>query len=406
MDISRDIHTDLLLKHGQVQASPQHAALLNKQPVTKFVSAVDPEPVTAGYQVKLTGYAEFIRLRESTMATSQEMDNLLRGLRSMPRPPSAKILKGSVSTFMLANESYRVDYRVASGEVVVYNIQLINKFQMQRDRLEKPALYRVARNRQGVWQVSGKVEKIATDYAAVNGQSNNLTKATWLMASHLEYEFKALQEYTLFHNPSVGVGGDSWESLRDKMGFTTPVTRKFAKVLAAAQEQGASTQWVAHSQGGVIFSEGVRYLLNGSSSSAFHKLQLNGIRNLDKGVLLNKHSVVFHGNANNNVRSKLLLDRAGIKVLAIRANDYDLVPNILGANTFNPRKLIGSVVYVNHVLSGSVAQSPHTLAQTQAQWKRNMDTGPGKGRNLVQKGFHKADAGVNKVVKSVANYLP
>jgi len=265
MDSSRDIHTDLLLTHGNVQTSPQHAALLNKQGISKFVSTVDQGLVTAGYLVRLTGYAEFIRLRESTTGDFRALDNLLRGLRSMPRPPSAEVLKGSVSTFMLINEAYRVDYRIANGEVIVYNIQLIDKLQLQRDRLEKPALYRVARNSQGIWHVSGKVDKVITTYAAVNGQSNNLTKATWLMASHLEYEFKQLQEYTLFHNPSVGVGGDTWESFRDKMGFTTAVTRKFSKVLAVTQEQGSSTQWVVHSQGGVIFAEGVRYLLNGSS---------------------------------------------------------------------------------------------------------------------------------------------
>lgn len=190
------------------------------------------------------------------------------------------------------------------------------------------------------------------------------------------------------------------------MGFTTAVTRKFSKVLAATQEQGSSTQWVVHSQGGAIFAEGVRYLLNGSSSSALHKLQLNGIRNPEKGALLDKHSVAFHGNANNNLRSKLLLDRAGIKVLAIRANDYDVVPNFFGVNTLNPRKLIGSVIYANHASSGSVAQSPHTLMQTQAQWKKNMDGGPGKGRNIVQKGFNNVDTSLEKIVKSVANYLP
>lgn len=406
MDSSRNIHTDLLLTHGNVQTSPQHAALLNKQGISKFVSTVDQGLVTAGYLVRLTGYAEFIRLRESTTGDFRALDNLLRGLRSMPRPPSAEVLKGSVSTFMLINEAYRVDYRIANGEVMVYNIQLIDKLRLQRDRLEKPALYRVARNNQGIWHVSGKVDKVTTTYAAVNGQSNNLTKATWLMASHLEYEFKQLQEYTLFHNPSVGVGGDTWESFRDKMGFTTAVTRKFSKVLAVTQEQGSSTQWVVHSQGGAIFAEGVRYLLNGSSSSALHKLQLNGIRNPEKGSLLDKHSVAFHGNANNNLRSKLLLNRAGIKVLAIRANDYDVVPNFFGVNTLNPRKLIGSVVYANHASSGSVAQSPHTLMQTQEQWKKNMDEGPGKGRNIIQKGFNKVDTSLEKIVKSVANYLP
>jgi len=122
--------------------------------------------------------------------------------------------------------------------------------------------------------------------------------------------------------------------------------------------------------------------------------------------LLDKHSVAFHGNANNNLRSKLLLNRAGIKVLAIRANDYDVVPNYFGVNTLNPRKLIGSVVYANHASSGSVAQSPHTLMQTQEQWKKNMDEGPGKGRNIIQKGFNKVDTSLEKIVKSVANYLP
>src|SRR5690606_7095462 len=142
-----------------------------------------------------------------------------------------QVLKGSVSTYKLENGAYRIDYRIANGEVLVYNIQLVDRVQSQRDRLEKPALYHVKRNNQGVWQVSNKVNNVSTSHAAVNGQSNNLTKATWLMGAHLEYEFKSLQEYTLFHNPSVGGIGDTWESLRDKLGFTTGVTRQFAKVL-------------------------------------------------------------------------------------------------------------------------------------------------------------------------------
>ena len=404
MDTSQDIHTQLLLKHGAVQTSPQHAAMLNSQSISRFISTVDQGPVVAGYQVKLTGYAEFIRARERSTNEYRDLDDLLKSLRALPRSSHAQILKGSVSTYKLENGAYRVDYRIANGEVLVYNIQLIDKVQSQRDRLEQAGLYRVRKNNQGIWQVNGKAEKISTTYAAVNGQSNNLTKATWLMGAHLEYEFKSLQEYTLFHNPSVGGIGDTWESFRDKMGITTVVTRHFAKVLADTQAQDNQTQWIAHSQGGVIFSEAVRYLLNGSSSWMFHKGRLNGLRAPEKGKLLDKHSIAFHGSANNTLRSKPLFSRAGVTVLAIRSNDYDLVPNIIGMNTLNPRKILGAVLYSNHVTSGSVLQSPHTLMQSQESWRHNMENGPGKGRNAIQKVFNKIETSIAK--KSKPNYLP
>lgn len=404
MDTSQDIHTQLLLKHGAVQTSPQHAAMLNSQSISRFVSTVDQGPVVAGYQIRLTGYAEFVRVQELATYYYSRLDDLLRSLRSLPRSPDSKVLKGSISTYMLENDAYRVDYRIANGEVVVYNIQLVNRLQKQRDRLEQAGLYRIKKNNQGIWQVNGKAEQISTAYAAVNGQSNNLTKATWLMGAHLEYEFKNLQEYTLFHNPSVGGIGDTWESFRDKMGITTTVTRHFAKVLADTQAQDNKTRWIAHSQGGVIFAEAVRYLLNGSSSWMFNRGRLNGLRAPEKGKLLDKHSIAFHGSANNNLRSKPLFSRAGVTVLAIRSNDYDLVPNIIGMNTLNPRKILGAVLYSNHVMSGSVLQSPHTLMQSQESWRHNMENGPGKGRNAIQKVFNKIETSIAK--KSKPNYLP
>ncbi|MGM8228869.1 hypothetical protein ACSV5M_19975 [Cellvibrio sp. ARAG 10.3] len=404
MDTSQDIHTQLLLRHSAVQTSPQHAAMLNSQTNKKFISTIDKTQHPAGYKVTLTGYAGFILARESATSDYQSLDGLLRQLRAIPRSPSANILKGSISTFKLENNAYRIDYRIANGEVVVYNIQLIDKLQKQRDRLEQASLYHVKRNNQGIWQIKAKTDKVSTPYAAVNGQSNNLTKAAWLMGAHLEYEFKNLREYTLFHNPSDGGIGDTWESFRDKMGITTAVTRHFAKVLSNTQAQDNKTQWIAHSQGGVIFAEAVRYLLNGSSSWMFNKGRLNGLRTPDKGKLLDRHSIVFHGNANNNLRSKPLFSRAGVKVLAIRSNDYDMVPNIIGMNTLNPRKIIGSVLYSNHVMSGSVLQSPHTLMQSQASWRHNMDNGPGKGRNGIQKVFNKIETSIAS--QSRPNYLP
>lgn len=406
MDTNNNIYTELLIKHGAVQTQPKYAAVLNEDEMSPFISKLDGGLTSAGYAVILTGYAEFILEKESERPAYDELDKLLRGLRSMPRDPKAKKLKGSVSTFTLKNDNFRVDYRIGNGQVVVYNIEPVDRLQKMRDKMEQVAIYLVKRNDRGIWQVAGKVDKVSTAYAAVNGQSNNLTKATWLMGQHLEFQYKNLNEYTLFHNPSIGGVGDTWESLRDKMGVTTPVTKKFAKLLAETQANNNATKWIAHSQGGVIFAEGVRYLLNGSSSWALNNFQLNGMRNAAKGKLLDKHSIAFHGNANNNARSKLLMDRAGITVIPGQATDYDFVRNIIGMNTLNPRKLLGSIVYSNHVTGGSINQSPHTLAQTQEQWKNNMNSGPGKGRGIVQKGFNKIDPTAKKTTKAAPNYLP
>jgi hypothetical protein len=192
MDTSVDIYTELLIKHGAVQTQPKQAVELNSGLMTKFTSLVDSGPSSSGYQVKLTGYAEFIRERELQANEYQQLDNLLRGLRSGPRTADAKVLKGSNSTFKMENKSYRVDYRVGNGEVVVYNIEPRDKLQLARDKAEQMGVYLVRRNDQGIWQVASKVEKVTTSYAAVNGQSNNLTQATWLMGQHLEFQYKTL----------------------------------------------------------------------------------------------------------------------------------------------------------------------------------------------------------------------
>ena len=133
---------------------------------------------------------------------------------------------------------------------------------------------------------------------------------------------------------------------------------------------------------------------------------MNGIRSAEKGKLLDKHSIAFHGNANNNIRSKLLMDRAGISVIPGQATDYDFVRNIIGMNTVNPRRILGSIIYSNHVTGGSINQSPHTLAQTQEQWKNNMDKGPVNGRGIVQRPFNRIDPAAKKTTKATPNYLP
>ena len=406
--MANDINT-LLFTHGAIQTSPEQVIQLNKQaPAVFFDHTVASSPTKAGYQVMLSGYCAYIQKNEMGTNSYRNLLSLLNQLVSMPRSEKAYVLKGSVTTFSLSNDFYRVDYRIYSGQVEVFNIQPTDRLQLQRDRLEKTAVYKVKKNSSGVWAVGQRMgETVDTKYAAVNGQSNNLAKATWLMGKHLEHAYgKGFNEYTLFHNPSVGGMGDTWESVRDKFGFTTGVTKKFAGLLEKAQQKSSDTYWVAHSQGGLIFTEGVRYLLNGKSSWALNQLSLNGRRIPNKGEFLDKQKVTFHGNANNNMRSKFLFDRAGVEVVAVKGHDYDFVTNIIGLNTANPRKFAGSLVYASHVFNGSISQSPHTTVQSHESWEKNMLNGPGKGRSPIQKAFNALEKGAQKTVNIIKNYLP
>ncbi|WP_413662607.1 hypothetical protein ACG1BZ_15500 [Microbulbifer sp. CNSA002] len=112
-----------------------------------------------------------------------------------------------------------------------------------------------------------------TEYAAINGMLNELDYATELMGAHVQHAFgKGVTEFTLFHNPTGDLLADGWESFRDKIGWTTDVAKQFSAVLGNIQSRGKGVSWVAHSQGGIIFSEAVRY--NGGNLSnlrvAFH----------------------------------------------------------------------------------------------------------------------------------------
>lgn len=403
-------NTFLVLAHGHIQTSPEHIQQLNHLPAQQFIPLRrNDDSHLAGYMVFLSGYAQYILKKESYTKEYVWLSALMNSLRSTPRPVDGYTLRNSVTVRSVSNDFYRVDYRIYSGQVEVFNIQTVDRLQKVRDRLEKPSLYVIHRGESNTWEISRKVsgDAVPTPHAALNGQSNNLTKATWLMGTHLEHEFGAeLKEFTLFHNPSRGGMLDTWESVRDKFGFTTALTRQFAKILEKAQQKRENTNWVVHSQGGLIFCEAVRYLFNGNSSWALNGLRLNGINASDKTGFLDKQRVAFHCNANNNSRSQLLLDRAGIEVLAIRQHDYDIVANVVGGNTLNPRKILGSFLYSNLVFTGSVPQSPHTTVQTQTVWERNMDAGPGKGRNALQEIVHSAAQAVKSTMTLASNYLP
>ena len=132
----------------------------------------------------------------------------------------------------------------------------------------------------------------------------------------------------------------------DKLGFTTPVTKQFSQVLSDVQLRGKNENWVAHSQGGVIFSEAVRY--NGGN--------------------LSKNSVTFDSGANNKWVTDYYLQKAGInsgKDTIYNNSPFDFVPNVIGLNG-NLLEMLGSTVAIP-LLFMSPAWSPHTLPNKPAE---------------------------------------
>jgi len=166
------------------------------------------------------------------------------------------------------------------------------------------------------------------------------------MANHVVNTFgKHVKEYTLFHNPSDGGTWDTYESFLDKTGRTTGVTKEFSKALSCVQSSNSAVSWVAHSQGGTIFTQAVKYHLD------------NG------GGKLDKNSVQFNGGANNQNHTNQILSQAGVKVLKFNNHPYDIVPQIIGWNHGGSiSKIVGSIVHVP--LLASQRLSPHTLPYT------------------------------------------
>ncbi|CUA85364.1 RHS repeat domain-containing protein [Pseudidiomarina woesei] len=203
-------------------------------------------------------------------------------------------------------------------------------------------LYKVVKVK-GKWQIAGEVDSVTTAHAAVNGILNEADRAAGLMGDHLEhaYEDDEITEYTLYHNPTEGVFWDSWETFRDKMGWTTDVAKGLARVLDDTQKAGIRVKWVAHSQGGAIFAEAVRYL----------------------GKDLSNTTVAFHASASNTWMTKRIMASSNVSIRGFLNHPGDAVPNIIGLNTANPFKIIRSIWNAPSLVGSENDPywSPHTM---------------------------------------------
>ncbi len=273
---------------------------------------------------------------------------------------------------------YLIRFEVVGDKIVVDDIYFDDQLLKPQlvPGMERNALYRVARKSEArfgerlldevpdpvaairrAWDTvePQPVHRVATRHAAVNGMQNDLSKAAWLMGTHVDVAYAAdsPQEYTLFHNPSDGFYEDVYECAWDKRA-ANPLARfgrssysanvnHLAAALQEAQQRGHKTQWVAHSQGAIVFARAVdlhRHLHGGS---------------------LNMHSVSLHGTGCKVAPARQSCDRAGIKVLAARNNPFDGVPGALGGNSLGPSGLYRAIKFSKLIAGDDPLASPHTL---------------------------------------------
>jgi len=196
------------------------------------------------------------------------------------------------------------------------------------------------------------------------------------MGNHITEMFKQdnVKEFTLFHNPSDGGFWDTYESSLDKKHQTTAVSKQFSSVLGNVQKNEKPVKWLAHSQGGLIFSEASRYYWENNHSE------------------LTYNSVQFNAGANNEIETKHNLKNVNIKIIVFNNHPFDPVPNIVGGNAKDWVSMLGSFVGFAFVFTDNAERSPHTL--------------PYKGNSSVVNKVYEIKDKSALVVQSIINSLP
>jgi hypothetical protein len=263
------------------------------------------------------------------------------------------------------NYHFLIEYSLKNGfinlEDILFDKQLLGK--KDTFSAERTMLYEVKRRSnhsynkameendlrkvQGAWDpVPTPTTRVNTEHAAVNGMLNELTKAMWLMGTHLDraYEGDGIKAYTLFHNPTDNPYLDLVESAFDKrLGTKSHNAQHLAAVLAQNSQQGKQVKWLAHSQGAIIFCAALEHY------------------RIYYGKPLTGQQLAVHGSGSNIERLKRMANSTGLKVVAIRNNPYDLVPNLAGRNDLSASSFVRSMKFRGLVKGEDSGASPHTL---------------------------------------------
>lgn len=263
------------------------------------------------------------------------------------------------------NYHFLIEYSLKNGFINVEDILFDKQLYGAKDTFsaERTMLYEVKRlsnhsyNKamsseeirkiEGAWDEDAiPTSQINTKHAAVNGMQNELTKAAWLMGTHLDraYEGDGIKAYTLFHNPTDRVKLDLIECAFDKrLGTKSHNAQHLAAVLAQNSQQGKQVKWLAHSQGAIIFCAALEHY------------------RIYYGKPLTGQQLAVHGSGSNIERLKRIANSTGLKVVAIRNNPYDLVPNLAGRNDLSASSFVRSMKFRGLVTGEDAGASPHTL---------------------------------------------
>jgi RHS repeat-associated protein len=168
----------------------------------------------------------------------------------------------------------------------------------------------------------------------VNGMLNDLK-----LAASNALQQSGESEVELFYNPTHGFIADLTESVLMKVTGSSSLGNQLAEALA--NTPGIS-EIFAHSQGSLVVSNAMGVL----AQEGFHFTA-------DFGV-------VYFGNAANNMVARELANKIGASFVGGFSHEFDLVGNVVGMNTLNPIKIIGSILRAPTLMMGP-AWSPHSL---------------------------------------------
>lgn len=262
---------------------------------------------------------------------------------------------------------YLLEYKANSaGQVVIDDIYFDRNVLGTKSNIanERSTLYNISRESSanydgptssdgvktlaGAWIAREAVSHIQTEHAAVNGMQNDLNKAAWLMGVHAQSAYSAdgIAGYTLFHNPSDGWKLDLAECVFDKLSRAkSHNAQHLAAILSHAQKSGKAIKWVAHSQGAIIFNAALLHY------------------RANYGGRLTSQQLALHGSGANVEKLSQLATGLGMKIVAVRNNPFDLVPNLAGGNDLSASSLCRSIKFCGLVFGrdSEPGVSPHTL---------------------------------------------
>jgi len=332
--------------------------------------------ITTGFSIRISLNSHKFLEKLSPFQRIQ-ISRKIASLSAIPRPKDSAAQKNSQDIYCVTemHTGFSISYKILAQ--TIYVLEIVPNPKLVGESKELPALYLVRYKGGDEWELVNKpLEAVSTTHAAINGQSNVLSKAWDLMAIHITAAFRneIIKEYTLFHNPSDGFFWDTYESSLDKREKTTAIAKQFSAVLGKVQNSGKPVKWVAHSQGGLIFTEAARYHWEHHHSELSH------------------NSVQFNAGANNEQKTKSILKKPNIKILGFNNHPFDPVPNIIGENAKDWVSLLGSTVGCFFIFSDNPNVSPHTL--------------PYSGNsNVVNKVYNIKDKSA-LVVQSIINAIP